>query len=73
MLEFAAQILSASEDTLYEPKVEYRRGCVPYCELPVDEVIEHYPWVAYREMDWEDDFRFHVRKQDLREQYLACN
>ena len=40
LLECASLIISASEDTLYEPVVEYRTGRVPFSELPVNLVME---------------------------------
>ena len=74
LLECASLIVSASEDTLYEPKVELRTGRVPFSELPLDQVIENYPWkVVSREMVWEDDFMPHVPRQVLIDQCLAFN
>ena len=74
LLEYASLIVSASEDTLYEPKVEYRTGRVPFSELPVNLVMENWSWqVLNREMVWEDDFMPRVPKQVLIEQCLECN
>jgi hypothetical protein len=74
LLECASQIVNASEDTLYDPNVEYRRGRVPFAELPVNLVMENWSWkVLNREMVWEDDFMPQVPKQVLIEQCLACN
>jgi hypothetical protein len=74
LLECASLIISASEDTLYEPVVEYRTGRVPFSELPVNQVMENWSWqVLNREMIWEDDFMPYVPKQALIEQCLECN
>ena len=74
LLGCASQIVNASEDTLYDPNVEYRRGRVPFAELPVNLVMENWSWkVLNREMVWVDDFMPQVPKQVLIEQCLASN
>ena len=75
VLEFAATLVAASEDSLYEPKTRLGAGGpTPYSEMSVDQVIESCPWkVVSRECVWEDDFMPYVPKQLLIEQCLAFN
>ncbi len=74
LLECASLIVNASEDTLYEPRVEYRTGRIPFSELPVYQVFEKWSWkVLECEMIWEDDFLPHVHQHVLIEQCLSCN
>jgi len=57
LLDCAALMVDASEDSLYEPRISNRVGRIPFSELPVNHVIENYGWkVMNREILWEDDF-----------------
>ena len=75
VVECAARLVDASDDSLYEPKTYLGAGGpIPYSEMSVDQVIENCPWkVVSREWTGEDDFMPYVPKQVLIEQCLVSN
>ena len=72
LLECASLIAEASEDSILDTKVGFRRGPTPFSELPVDIVMEQWSWrVVNQEYEGGDDFMPHVPQDVLLEQVLA--
>ena len=57
ILDYAAMMVEASEDSIYEPALPTRYGRKPFTELPVNHIIENYSWkVLSREFLWDDGY-----------------
>jgi hypothetical protein len=71
LLECASLMVQASEDSLYEPKTDFRVGRSPFSELPVNMIIENWSWkVMNREMIWDDDYIPHEPQSVMIERCL---
>ena len=72
LLDCAAMMVDASEDSIFEPSLSSHTGRTPFSELPVNDVIENYGWkVMNRECFWEDDFMPSQSNQQLIEDCIA--
>ena len=71
LLDCAAMMVDASEDSIVESSLSSHSGRIPFSELPVNQVIENYGWkIMNRECIWEDDFMPAQSHQQLIEECL---
>lgn len=71
LLDCAAMMVDASEDSIIEPSLSSHSGRLPFSELPVNQVIENYGWkILNRECLWEDDYMPPQSNQQLIEECL---